>query len=382
MKWVSVLAIVITSLAMVPQVRAQATPETVELFEAGRDGYHECRIPGIVVTAKGTILAYCEARKQGSDWGEIDILMRRSTDGGKTWSVPSRVAEMPTGAKRNPAAPKKAPASEAAITINNPLAIADRDGTVHFLYCVEYGRCFYRRSDDDGVTFSPPMEITESLEPLRKTFDRRVVATGPGHGIPLKSGRLLVPVWISKGSGPSGHGDSRVTTLYSDDGGKTWRAGALVPDVTPPGSPNESAVVELSDGRVMINMRHASEPHFRAVSTSPTGIDQWADPHFDKGLPEPVCMASLARLDDGRVVFSNPNVSTGRERKNVTVRLSDDDGATWAASRSLEPGPSAYSDLAVGPDDVIYCFFERGEKKPYERLTFARFGPDWLIGRR
>jgi sialidase-1 len=378
MKWVLSVAWV---LAIVAAARAQGNFETIDLFEAGRDGYAMYRIPGIVVTAKGTILAYCEARKSGSDWGEIDIMLRRSTDGGKTWSAPARVAEMPGGAKRNPAAPKKAPASEAAITINNPLAIPDRDGAVHFLYCVEYGRCFYRRSDDDGVTFSPAVEITESLEPLRKTFDWRVVATGPGHGIQLKSGRLLVPLWISKGYGPDGHGDSRVTTLYSDDGGKTWRGGALVPDTDPPGSPNESAVVELSETRVMINMRHASAPHFRAVSTSPTGIDQWGQPHFDKGLPEPVCMASLARLDDGRVLFSNPNVSSGRERKNVTVRISDDNGATWRASRALEPGPSAYSDLAVGPDNVIYCFFERGEKKPYERLTFARFGLDWLIGR-
>ena len=92
-------------------------------------------------------------------------------------------------------------------------------------------------------------------------------------------------------------------------------------------------------------------------------------------------MASLARLDDGRILFSNPFVKSGRERKNVTVRISEDNGATWRASRDLEPGPSAYSDLAVGPDRTIYCFFERGEKRPYERLTFARFGLDWLIGR-
>jgi sialidase-1 len=92
-------------------------------------------------------------------------------------------------------------------------------------------------------------------------------------------------------------------------------------------------------------------------------------------------MASLAHLNDGRILFSNPNVSSGRERKNVTVRISDDNGATWRASRDLEPGPSAYSDLAVGADNVMYCFFERGEKRPYEKLTFARFGLDWLIGR-
>src|SRR5687768_14087046 len=250
---------------------AEPRVEMTELFEAGQDGYKIFRIPGVVVTANGTILAYCEARKTGSDWGEIDILLRRSTDGGKTWGPPARVAEMPADAQRNPVAPKKVPA-ERGITLNNPVAIADRNGAVHLLYCVEYARCFYRRSDDDGVTFSPPVEITPAFEPFRAAHDWKVLATGPGHGIQLRSGRLLVPVWLSLGSG-NGHGESRVATIYSDDAGKTWRAGEVLPTTEGLDSPNETIAAELSDGRVMLNIRHVGkQPMFRGVTTGPSGI--------------------------------------------------------------------------------------------------------------
>jgi sialidase-1 len=359
---------------------ASAEPrlEMTELFEAGQDGYKIFRIPGVVVTAKGTILAYCEARKTGSDWGEIDILLRRSTDGGKTWGAPARVAEMPADAQRNPVAPKKVPA-ERAITLDNPVAIADGNGAVHLLYCVEYARCFYRRSDDDGVTFSSAVEITQAFEPFRATHDWKVLATGPGHGIQLKSGRLIVPVWLSLGTGANGHGDSRVATIYSDDAGKTWKPGEVLPARDDFQSPNETAAAELSDGRVMLNIRHPGKtPIFRGVTTSATGIGDWTPVRFDEALPEPVCMASLVSLGDRRLLFSNPHNAANRDRKNLTIKLSEDDGATWPVSRTLEPGPSAYSDLAVGADGAIYCFFERGEKGPYERLTFARFNLEWL----
>jgi sialidase-1 len=359
---------------------ASAEPrlETIELFEAGQNGYKIFRIPGVVVTAKGTVLAYCEARKTGSDWGEIDILLRRSTDGGRTWGAPTRMAEMPEDAKRNPFAPKKGPASDVAITLNNPVAIAGRDGAVHFMYCVEYARCFYRRSDDDGVTFSPAVEITAAFEPFRAAHDWKVLATGPGHGIGLRSGRLLVPVWLSLGSG-DGHGESRVATIYSDDAGKSLLAGEVLHAADRLNSPNETIAAEMSDGGVMLNIRHIGKPPlFRAVTTSPTGIGDWAPVRFDESLPEPICMASLVSLGGRRLLFSNPHNAVNRDRKNLTIKLSEDDGASWHLSRALEPGPSAYSDLAVAPDGMLYCFFERGQKGPYERLTFARFNVEWL----
>jgi sialidase-1 len=267
------------------------------------------------------------------------------------------------------------------ITVNNPVAIVDRPGgTVHFLYCVEYGRCFYTRSDDEGATFARPVEITAALEPLRKQYDWKVLATGPGHGIQLKNGRLVVPVWLSTGTGGHAHRPSCVTTIVSDDHGKTWTAGAIVVNDPRLANPSESAVVELSDGRVMLNIRHESKPHFRAVSISPDGAADWSAPRLDDALPEPICMASLVRLPGtkSRILFSNPNNPIGRERKNVSVRLSYDDGKTWPVTKSLEPGPRGYSDLAVGPDGTIYCFYERGKTSPARALCLARFNLEWL----
>jgi sialidase-1 len=170
-----------------------------------------------------------------------------------------------------------------------------------------------------------------------------------------------------------------VVTIYSDDGGKTWGAGEIV-SIDRKRSFNESAVVELSDGRVMLNMRHPSEPHLRAVTTSADGIGGWSEIRFDEGLPEPVCMGSLVRVDERRILFSNPHVTEGRERKNLTVKLSEDDGATWPVMRTIEAGPSAYSDLAVGGDGMVYCFFERGETKANESLRMARFDLEWVRG--
>src|SRR2546423_1353732 len=120
-----------------------------DLFEAGVGGYALYRIPGIVVSAKGTIIAYCEARKSGADWGQIDIWMRRSLDGGKTWEAPRALVKLEGGFERNPVAVEKKLGKDGEITTNNPVMIAARDGALHFLYCVEYMRCFYMKSGDE-----------------------------------------------------------------------------------------------------------------------------------------------------------------------------------------------------------------------------------------
>src|SRR5258706_6717420 len=134
-----------------------------DVFIAGTDGYAFYRIPGLVVTSKGTVLAYCEARRSSSDWSAIDIMIRRSTDGGKTWGPAQKIADVPGPKQKNPLILAKAALNTNDITYNNPVAIADHDGTVHFLFCLEYMRCFYQRSGDDGVTWSKPREITYSF---------------------------------------------------------------------------------------------------------------------------------------------------------------------------------------------------------------------------
>lgn len=368
--------------------------DKTDLFISGEGGYEMYRIPAVGVTPSGTVLAFCEARKTGSDWGRVDVLMRRSDDGGDTWSDAIDVAPMPADVEPNPAALERGISDAERITLGNPTVITARDGTVHFFYCVDYYRCFYRRSDDDGLTFTDPVEVTGALAALRDSYDWIVCATGPGHGIELRGGRLVAPVWLSLGESGNAHHPSVVTTLYSDDGGDSWHAGEIIAglgDDLP--DPSETMLIELADGRVMASMRNQHQDHRRAVSISTDGASGWSAYTLHDQLFEPICMAGLVRYsfadhsDANRILFSNPDNrfrdepgENLRARENLTVKLSLDEGATWSVKKVLEPGASAYSDLAVGPEKTIYCLYERGGDKQgtYNYITLARFNLAWL----
>jgi sialidase-1 len=364
-----------------------------DLFEANTGGYFIYRIPGIVATAKGTLLAYCEARQgKGNDWDRIDILMRRSSDGGKTWTPARRVVEPPAKWEENPAAVKQK-LGLGQLTLHNPVAFADRQpGVVHFLYGVEYARYYYLRSDNDGETFAAPVDITPTLEKFRKDYAWQACGVGPGHGIQLKTGRLLVPVWLSTGEGGNAHRPSCMATIYSDDGGKTWQRGAIVASNPDPAvNPNETVAIELADGRVLLNIRHEGfkGKFFRAIAISPDGISGWSALKLDEQLPETVCMASLVRhtlptaAKKGMILFANPHNLGSRVRKNLTVKSSADECQTWSAGKVLEPGFSGYSDMTVGPDGTIYCLYERGRLSnssfQTKSLCLARFNLAWLM---
>ena len=359
------------------------------LFEAGAAGYALYRIPGVVVSSKGTVLVYCEARRTGGDWAAIDILARRSIDGGKSWEAPFRIADVPGPKPKNPIRKK---ASAAEITYNNPVAIAEANGRFHFLFCLEYMRCFHQTSDDEGLTWSKPEEITKSMDGFRSAFDWKVIATGPGHGIELRNHRLVVPIWLSLGQGPNNHTPSVSSAIFSDDHGQSWSTS----DIAIPGSgaitnANECAVVELPNGDVMLNARNHSPEQRRAIVLSSDGGKHWAGPRLQNDLPEPVCMAGFIRYS-GRgqtnqscLLLSQPaaaEIPPGKsgKRENLSIRLSRDDGKTWPVSRSLEAGASAYSDLAEMPDGTILCFYERanGGSSPYGMLTLAKFSLSWL----
>jgi sialidase-1 len=373
--------------------------EKLDLFKVGDDpAYKIYHIPGIVVTAKGTVLAWCEARKKGGDWDDIKVLLRRSTDDGRTWSTPKSIADVPGPKTKNPFSLRMKNVDPNDVTYNNPVLIAGRDGTVHMLFCLEYMRAFYQRSTDDGVSWSTPVEITSAFEGFRKNYDWKVLATGPDHSIQLRTGRLVVPVWLSTGTGGNAHRPSVTATIFSDDSGKTWRAGEIaVPCTDEWINPNETVAIELADGRVMLNVRSESKAHRRLVTTSKDGATRWSTPRFDDALLEPICMGGIVRYslakkngDKHRILFSNPHnleradgkaePGKNRDRKNVSVKLSYDEAQTWPVNKTIEPGPSMYSDIAVTHAGTILCHYGRSTKAGFagDALTLARFNLEWL----
>lgn len=344
--------------------------EQIDVFASGTEGYHTFRIPSVVVTPAGTVLAFAEGRRTGrGDAGDIDLVLRRSTDGGRTFE-PIRVVW-----------------DDGPNTCGNPCPVIDRQtGTIRLVMTHNLGHdteqeiiegksegtrtVWLATSTDDGLTWSAPAEITSSVKRENWTW----YATGPGAGIQLGDGRLLVPCdHITRGDRESGS-----HLIVSDDGGASWRLGGGVAPLV-----NECEVVVLSDGQLLLNMRSYSREHAgRAVARSADGGQTWSPITYDAALVEPVCQASIRRWSDGkeggpnRILFSNPADSQRRVR--MTVRLSCDDCVTWSSARVLWAGRAAYSCLAVLSDGTILCLYERGDASPYEKITLARFGLDWL----
>ena len=259
------------------------------------------------------------------------------------------------------------------------------------------------RSDDDGKSFSHPTDITKTFEQFRPDYGWAVIAPGPGHGIQLRNGRLVVPVWLSDGSGSEfgpgkrGHRPSVVSVISSDDHGRTWQRGDIVVrhcDVTP--NPSETVALQVHDGRVMLSIRNESTRYRRLVAFSNDGATGWTEPEFDDGLFEPICFGSLVRLSEqpvsgrNRILFANPDSTANltatrglfRRRENLTIKLSYDEGRTWPVSKVLDPGVAGYSDLAAGPDGLIYCLYEGGDTQgnmfDNSHLTIARLNLEWL----
>ena len=354
-----------------------ATPCGQPLYVSGRDGYHTYRIPALTVTKTGTALAFCEGRKNSSsDTGDIDLLVKRSTDHGRTWS------------------PQQILWDDAGNTCGNPCAVVEQQsGTIWLLMTWNRGddresqiiaqtskdtrRVFVTCSADDGLTWSDPREITADAKQENWTW----YATGPGSGLQIQQGphrgRLVIPCdHIEAGTK---HYYSHV--IYSDDQGKTWQLGGS----TPRHQVNECEAVELADGRLMLNMRNYDRAQKnRQVAVSDDGGLTWHDQRFDAALIEPICQAAIERFSwpgaESRsvILFSNPASPSGRV--NMTVRASFDEGQTWPASRVLHAGPSAYSDLAVLAAGQAACLYEAGQKSAYESIVFASFPLQSLEG--
>lgn len=337
-------------------------PVQTTVFAAGQDGYHTFRIPSVIVTPAGTGLAFCEARKGGAgDAGDIDLVLKRSADGGKTWGKLEVVWDDGANTCGNPCPVVDAKTGAIVLLLTHNLG-TDTEAKI-VAGTSQRGRTVWvTRSTDDGRTWAKPTEITASVKKPEWTW----YATGPGVGIQLKSGRLLVPCdyKADKGKARGSH------AILSDDGGATWRLGGTAgPDA------NECQAVELADGAVMLNMRTYRGTNRRLVALSTDGGETFGETTEDPTLIDPVCQGSILRLPDGALVFSNP---ASKKREKLTVRLSTDDGKTWPHAKELHSGPAAYSCLTVLPGGDVGCLYERGQKGPYETLTFATFPRAWL----
>jgi len=338
-----------------------------DVFVSGTAGYAAFRIPAVVATGQGTLLAFAEGRvASGSDTGNIDIVLRRSSDGGRTWGPLQVVADDGDNTCGNPA-PVVDRTSGRIILLSTGNRGSDSENNIMQGKSADGRRVFVQFSTDDGATFQPRREITDTV----KKSGWRWYATGPGHGIQMTNGRLVVPANHSEPE-VAGQAGSRSHVIISSDGGDTWRAGGSTGLRT-----NESTVAELSDGRLMLNSRSYHDAQRRAVSWSRDGGDTWYGPFLHPQLVDPVCQGSSLRMtqgDDSFLLFSNP--ASPRERRDVTVRVSRDDGQTYTAGMRLSEGFGAYSDLVDLADGNVGCLYERaGENgRNYGRITFVRLG--------
>jgi predicted GH43/DUF377 family glycosyl hydrolase len=356
-----------------PQI-ATTTASRTNVYISGSGGYHTYRIPALVTTGRGTLLAFAEGRKGGSgDAGDIDLLLRRSTDNGNTWEPLQTIWD------------------DGPNTCGNPCPVVDWDsGRIWLLMTWNRGddrepdiiaqrskdtrRVFVSSSADDGLNWSRPTEITDKVKATNWTW----YATGPGAGIQMHAGphrgRLLIPCDHIE----AGTGKYWSHVIFCDDHGSTWKLGGS----TPQDQVNECEVVEISGGRLLLNMRnYAPSQRTRQQALSDDGGLTWRAQRHVPELIEPICQASIRRVGGfgqdkpGVLFFSNP---ASQRRERLTIRASFDDGQTWTHSRLLDPRPSAYSCLAALPDGSVGILYEAGARNPYETIVFARFDPGWV----
>lgn len=353
----------------------QLSPVTsCTVYEKGDNGYNTFRIPSMVQTPKGTVLAFAEARKHSaSDTGDIDLVLRRSNDGGKTWSDLILVWDDGDNVCGNPA-PVVDQKTGRILLISTWNKGSDHEKDIHARTSEDSRRIFVLHSDDDGLTWSAPREITTSV----KAADWTWYATGPCHAIQLQKGahkgRIVVPAnhglfENGKAAGSYSH------VIWSDDGGESWVLGASTGR-----DGNESTVVELKNGDLMLNMRgprgkdRIEKGACRLVAFSRDGGASFDPKYYEKALTEPVCNGSTINYTrKGKltetILFSNPNHP--EKRKNMTIKMSKDSGKTWAVAYPLSEIAAAYSDMAVLDNGDVAILYETGEKTAYDRITYT-----------
>ncbi|MBO9154711.1 exo-alpha-sialidase [Chitinophaga sp. GCM10012297] len=346
--------------------KGQDAPQRTVLWQANEDTILAHFVYGLAVTDKGTILALAEARISAKDDGAHHIALRRSTDGGNTFS-PSKLLLISTNGQ----------------CWGNPTIVQDRKTKELFLFYAlnhhnDSSQVFFMTSKDDGLTWSGATEITRLFDgsPHGWTFH----LPGPGHGIQLKNNRLMVQVWHRRSiSFVAAERKYGVNCIYSDDHGKTWKLGGD----TPVGEFNESQIVEKKNGDVLMVARTITSQggSFQARAISKDKGASWSSPiEYDKGLTGTVCDIGLTRysLKPNILLVSQP--AYPNKRRDLTIRLSRDEGKTWPVSKLLQEGSATYSDLAVLPDKSIICLYGHGGGTHMpDTVSLVRFSLQWLM---
>ncbi|MGW1888795.1 sialidase family protein [Streptomyces sp. NPDC002004] len=343
-------------------------------FRSGREGYAGFRIPAVVVTAAGTLLAFCEGRVGSrDDFGDIDIVLKRSTDGGRTWGPLRVVARNGHDLAGNPAPVVLDTGRVLLVHIRNAASATEDDIRRGKVPAPLGRRVWIQHSDDDGGTWSSAREITAST---RKP-GWRWYATTPGHALQLGGGRVVVP---ANHSLPPAAGDDGTEGRYngghcllSDDRGATWRIGYVDDNTDGYINANETTAAELPDGRVYFNTRNDSpSPGTRADAHSRDGGSTLVGAFRPQaGLVGPVVQGSLLQLRDPDVLLFSGPADPGF-RALMTIRASGDGGTTWRTAHTVDGLPAAYSDLVRVDDTTVGLLYETGDFSAYETITFRR----------
>ncbi|MCD6347181.1 MAG: exo-alpha-sialidase [Bacteroidales bacterium] len=348
-------------------------PEYIDVFKAGEDSYHTYRIPALWKSSSGTLLAFAEGRESKSDHAANDIVLKRSTDGGKSWDPLQVVAEQGDDCLNNPMIVEDE-ISKKLILMWQKYPEGYHEGAVGTGYDSDtVCRSYIQYSEDDGISWTSPREITRMVK--RPTWVTSI-AGGPGNGIQINNGpyknRLIMPF----NQGP--REKWRVYATYSDDGGDTWQYGEVAFEQDD-GFANEVQMVELSDGTIMLNARSANGKKLRKTAISKDGGVNWTGLKDDNQLIESQCMGSIISLPSNHLekpalIFSNPYTQQGRMFGTLQVSL--DDGQSWIVNKCIYNGSFAYSSLANLQDEQIGLLFERDD---YSIISFMKTDLNWLI---
>jgi sialidase-1 len=359
---------------------------SVPVFVSGTDGHKSYRIPAIISLPNGELLAFCEGRVNGSgDFGDINIVMKRSSDKGRTWGDLQYVAEFDTLQAGNPApvvdlADPLYPRGRIFLFYNTG---NDHEGEVR--KGRGYKQVWYKTSSDAGHTWSDAVDITTQVhrpyQPQTNAAydfreDWRTYANTPGHAMQFSAGkykgRIFVAANHSAGPPQTQSTDYDAHGFYTDDHGKTFRLGS---SINVPGS-NESMAVELSNSRLMMNSRNQKgDIKARIVSISSDGGATWDTSYFDNDLPDPVCQGSILDLGrkKGKNILAFCNAADTKQRDNLTLRISFDEGKTWKKNFLVYKGDkpkdnSAYSDIVKLSRNEVGVFYE---KDNYSQIIFT-----------